>query len=234
MGRDNINVAGFILGTAAGCLASMAVLHSKRSTPQKHDGTVGEQPLDDGEDECSSPASEEQGKTGCLPGSESTAQKKDHQNISDENISGEDSPKRRQSETSSMSSVFSQRSFAVDDYEAIHLPSHKCYAENPEAGTNCQVITENDWAADDEIIGQSRVFEQEILSKIDTLEDMKIMLRRSAAINALAQALARAKDEKSCFECVSSLIVPLFQIDGCAYGLVKVSLLLRFLSFRIT
>jgi hypothetical protein len=60
------------------------------------------------------------------------------------------------------------------------------------------------------------------MSKLKGREDMEMAYRRSKAVNSLAHALAEAKDEKACFEVVSRLIVPLFQIDGCCYALVKV------------
>jgi hypothetical protein len=105
----------------------------------------------------------------------------------------------------------------IDEEELAQQPTHS----NPELDRNYQVITAEEWASDDEVIRQQRETDA-FMSKLKGREDMEMAYRRSKAVNSLAHALAEAKDEKACFEVVSRLIVPLFQIDGCCYALVKV------------
>jgi hypothetical protein len=100
-------------------------------------------------------------------------------------------------------------------------PNDRYEANKPEMQTNYKVITADEWATDDEFIQQSKECD-DFMSKLKGTEDMEVAFRRSWAVNSLARALAEAKDEKACFEVISSLIVPLFQIDGFAFGLVKV------------
>lgn len=110
-------------------------------------------------------------------------------------------------------------------------PNDRYEANKPEMQTTYKVITADEWATDDEFIQQSNECD-DFLSKLRSTEDiMEVAFRRSWAVNSLARALAEAKDEKACFEVISSLIVPLFQIDGFAFGLVKVRF--RFVSFTI-
>lgn len=118
----------------------------------------------------------------------------------------------------------SRRSFTLDDDESsvASLSKKKCYAENPDAGTNVQVITSQDWATDDVVIQQAKEFEVQMLNKLRDREEMVMALRRTRAVNALAHTLTVAKDEKACFEVASRLLVPLFKIDGCAFVLTKV------------
>ena len=126
-------------------------------------------------------------------------------------------------DSSSVTSI-SRRSFTLDDDESsvASLSKKKCYAENPDAGTNVQVITSQDWATDDVVIQQAKEFEVQILNKLRDREEMVMALRRTRAVNALAHTLTVAKDEKACFEVASRLLVPLFKIDGCAFVLTKV------------
>jgi hypothetical protein len=100
-------------------------------------------------------------------------------------------------------------------------PPDQYEANKPEMQPNYQVITADEWATDDEFIQQSKECD-DFLSKLRSKEDMEVAFRRSWAVNSLARVLAEAKDEKACFEVISQLIVPLFQIDGFAYALVKV------------
>jgi hypothetical protein len=119
---------------------------------------------------------------------------------------------RRQS--SAMSSI-SRRSYRIEEEE-----NEDCSV------TNCQIITAEEWAADEAFIQQTKEFDEQILPKLTSKEDMEMACRRSRAVIALAHALAVAEDERACFEVVSQSIVPLFRIDGCAYALLKVSVAL--------
>lgn len=65
----------------------------------------------------------------------------------------------------------------------------------------------------------------QIGQRMANINELQLLLRRARAINSLAHTLTVAPDEKSCFEEVSRLIVPLFRIDACAFGLMKVSLI---------
>ncbi|KAL7534322.1 hypothetical protein ACHAXR_005794, partial [Thalassiosira sp. AJA248-18] len=134
--------------------------------------------------------------------------------------------------TSFTTPSISRRSFTIGEEEegenfigssngSSRRDSSSCYADNPDAGTNYEVITEEDWAADTEIIQQAKDFDEQILSKLSNEEEMLMLLRRTRAVNALAHTLTLAKDERDCYEQVSRLLVPLFRIDGCGFALRK-------------
>ena len=135
---------------------------------------------------------------------------------------------RRDSSLSSLGDSQQRRRSSNDNLEdedevtSLSSASKTNYAENPDAGTNCQVISHSDWEADNDVIRQAKEFEEQILSKLKSTKDMEIALRRTRAVNALAHTLALAEGERGCFEVVSKLIVPLFKIDGCAFVLLKV------------
>lgn len=97
-------------------------------------------------------------------------------------------------------------------------------------GTNTRVISKEEWEANEDFIRQNEAFDKEILSKLKNRDEIEMVLRRSSAVTGLAHALTMANDEKACFEIVSELIVPLFRIDACCYGLMKVSRLSFHLS----
>ncbi|KAL7550307.1 hypothetical protein ACHAWF_013547 [Thalassiosira exigua] len=147
----------------------------------------------------------------------------------------------RKSDASSTSSNRSQTSFTIggdknnnNDDSSSHRslgsngsrgynPKRRqlSYTDDPQPGTNVTVITEEEWDADDEIITEAKDFDENVLSKLESKDEMTLLLRRTRAVNALAHRLTVAKDEKSCFEEVSRLIVPLFRIDGCGFALMK-------------
>ena len=95
------------------------------------------------------------------------------------------------------------------------------YDENPGEGTKVQVVSEERWFADDEAVMQAEEFDVRILSKLSTLEESQQLLRRTRAVSMLASRLMAAPDEKSCYEVVSRLLVPLFRVDRCSYVLLK-------------
>jgi hypothetical protein len=133
---------------------------------------------------------------------------------------------RRFSSISNDSSSLASRNGFIEEEDTSSLSSSrskkKSYAENPNSGTNCQVISAQDWETDDTVLRQAKDFEEQILSKLRNSQDMVMALRRTRAVNALAHTLTMAKDEKECFEVVSRLLVPLFKIDACGFLLAKV------------
>ncbi|KAL7497935.1 hypothetical protein ACHAWT_009444 [Skeletonema menzelii] len=89
-------------------------------------------------------------------------------------------------------------------------------------GTDVVVLPEQGYLPDDrEIIQQAHDFDVKVVSQVNTLQDSKLLLRRTRAVNALASQLMAAPDEESCYEVASKLMVPLFQVDRCAYALLK-------------
>ncbi|KAL9180185.1 hypothetical protein ACHAXT_008155 [Thalassiosira profunda] len=89
------------------------------------------------------------------------------------------------------------------------------------SGTNVVVLPEEMWFADDRSILEAREFNEKVVSKLNTLEEGKLLLRRTRAVSALASRLMAAKDEESCYDVASRLLVPLFDIDRCSYVLMK-------------
>lgn len=53
------------------------------------------------------------------------------------------------------------------------------------------------------------------------LEDSSQLLRRTRVVSTLASRLMGAPDEKSFYDIVSWLLVPLFRADGCSYLFLK-------------
>eukprot|EP00956_Cyclotella_meneghiniana_P044633 scaffold327319_cov89-Cyclotella_meneghiniana.AAC.2 len=89
-------------------------------------------------------------------------------------------------------------------------------------GTNVVILPKEGYLPDDsEIIQQAQDFDVNVVSKVNTLQDSKLLLRRTRAVNALASQLMAAPDEESCYQVASRLMVPLFQVDRCAYALLK-------------
>ena len=138
---------------------------------------------------------------------------------------------RHMSSSSSMSDGRRRVSFAIDEEEERSF-SNCTDMIIPTAGTNCHVITHSDWETHAAVI-QAKTFEEKYLSKIDNKEDLEIALRRTWAVNTLAQSLTVAENEKSCLEVASTMLVPLFKIDMCAYLLKKVRLcqVVHYVSF---
>lgn len=99
-------------------------------------------------------------------------------------------------------------------------PHYDNYDKNP-GGTKLEVVPEEKWFADDEAVMQAREFDERVLSKITTLDESRLLLRRTRTVAALASRLMAAPDETSCYEAVSRLLVPLFKVDRCSYVLLK-------------
>lgn len=114
---------------------------------------------------------------------------------------------------------------STQSQSSTHQPSHQADTnpvKNSGTNENVAVITKEEWDANDEITQQSKEFDEQILSRLSSKEEMTLLLRRARAVNALAHRLTVAEDETSCFEIVSQLLVPMFRIDGCAFALLKV------------
>ena len=89
-------------------------------------------------------------------------------------------------------------------------------------GTNVTILPKEGYLPDDsEILQQAHDFDIQVVSKVNTLHDSKLLLRRTRAVNALASQLMAAPDEESCYQVASRLMVPLFGVDRCAYALLK-------------
>lgn len=87
--------------------------------------------------------------------------------------------------------------------------------------TEIRVVSDDDWLSDDDAVVQAKEFDEGVLSKITTLEESHQLLRRTRAVSALASRLMAAPDEESCYELVSRLLVPLFEVDCCSFALLK-------------
>jgi hypothetical protein len=84
-----------------------------------------------------------------------------------------------------------------------------------------EIVSEEGWFSehDDEIL--ARQFDEQVLSKIGSLEESRMYLRRTRAVSLLSSRLMAAPDEKTCYEIVSRLLVPLFHVDRISYVLMK-------------
>jgi hypothetical protein len=99
--------------------------------------------------------------------------------------------------------------------------SHNGFDIQPVGEAKVEVVSEESWFADDADIIQVREFDERVLSKISTLEESRMYLRRTRAVSMLSSRLMAAPDEKSCYEIVSRLLVPLFHVDRISYVLMK-------------
>ncbi len=73
-------------------------------------------------------------------------------------------------------------------------------------GTSVKVLSE-EYYEDDTSIMQAKEFDTNVLSKLTTLEESHMLLRRTRAVSALASRLMGAPDEQACFEEVTKLLV---------------------------
>ncbi|KAL7462136.1 hypothetical protein ACHAXS_002527 [Conticribra weissflogii] len=90
-----------------------------------------------------------------------------------------------------------------------------------DSGTKIHITAEEGWFSDDKAVMQAREFDERVLSKITTVEESHRLLRRMRAVASLASRLMAAPDETSCYDIVSRLLVPLFEVDRCSYVLLK-------------
>lgn len=105
--------------------------------------------------------------------------------------------------------------------EASNAHEHDSYDTSPDKELRIEVVSEESWFADDADVMQAKEFDERVLSKIDTLEESRLLLRRTRAVAMLAARLMAAPDEAACYEVVSRLLVPLFKVDRCSYVLLK-------------
>ncbi len=91
------------------------------------------------------------------------------------------------------------------------------YARN---GTNVVVLSE-EGSEEDVTVMESRIFDEQVLSKLKSLDESKLLLHRTRAVSALASRLMAAPDEESCYDITSRLLVPLFCVDRCSYVFLK-------------
>jgi hypothetical protein len=85
--------------------------------------------------------------------------------------------------------------------------------------TNVHVLSEESGLVDDKDIREHAEFDAKVVSKLETLEESKLLLHRTRAVSALASRLMAAPDEDACYDVVSRLLVPLFHVDRCSYAL---------------
>ena len=91
------------------------------------------------------------------------------------------------------------------------------YARN---GTKVVVLSE-EGSGEDVTVMESRIFDEQVLSKLKSLDESKLLLHRTRAVSALASRLMAAPDEESCYDITSRLLVPLFCVDRCSYVFLK-------------
>ena len=99
--------------------------------------------------------------------------------------------------------------------------SHNGFDIRPVGEAKIEVVSEESWFDDDADIIQAQEFDERVLSRIDSLEESRMYLRRTRAVSLLSSRLMAAPDEKSCYEIVSRLLVPLFHVDRISYVLMK-------------
>lgn len=84
-----------------------------------------------------------------------------------------------------------------------------------------EIVSEEGWFAEEDDMIQAREFDERVLSKISSLDESRMYLRRTRAVSLLSSRLMAAPDEKTCYEIVSRLLVPLFNVDRISYVLMK-------------
>ena len=99
--------------------------------------------------------------------------------------------------------------------------SHNGFDIRPGGEAKIEVVSAESWFDDDADIIQAQEFDERVLSKIASLEESRMYLRRTRAVSLLSSRLMAAPDEKSCYEIVSRLLVPLFHVDRISYVLMK-------------
>ena len=92
------------------------------------------------------------------------------------------------------------------------------YARN---GTKVVVLSGEEGSEEDVTVMESRMFDEQVLSKLKCLDESKLLLHRTRAVGALASRLMAAPDEESCYDITSRLLVPLFCVDRCSYVFLK-------------
>lgn len=103
----------------------------------------------------------------------------------------------------------------------IQEQEHEREYHSNDPGTQIHITAEEGWFFDDKAVMQAREFDERVLSKITTVEESHQLLRRMRAVSSLASRLMAAPDETSCYDIVSRLLVPLFEVDRCSYVLLK-------------
>ncbi len=78
--------------------------------------------------------------------------------------------------------------------------------KNSIGGTDVEILSDG-WYEDDKSVMQAKEFDENVLSKLKTLEESHMLLRRTRAVSALASRLMSAPDEQACYDEVSRLLV---------------------------
>ena len=103
-----------------------------------------------------------------------------------------------------------------DDDEARDYEARAEFFEE----TRVTVISEEDETLRDRSLAEAYdEFDHEVIRNLHTLEDSKLLLRRTRVVSSLASRLMAAPDEDSCYQLCSELLVPLFKVDRCSYAL---------------
>lgn len=83
------------------------------------------------------------------------------------------------------------------------------------------VISEEETLRDMPLAEAYDEFDHEVIRNLHTLEDSKLLLRRTRVVNSLSSRLMAAPDEDACYQLCSELLVPLFKVDRCSYALMQ-------------
>ena len=86
--------------------------------------------------------------------------------------------------------------------------------------TRVTVISEEETLRRSSIAEAYDEFDHEVIRNLHTLEDSKLLLRRTRVVSSLASKLMAAPDEEACYQLCSELLVPLFKVDRCSYALL--------------
>lgn len=105
----------------------------------------------------------------------------------------------------------------IESSEPVDLENQEDYAGN---GTNVVVLSEQGRISDSAVM-QAQQFDDQVVSKLVTLEESKVLLHRTRSVSALASRFMAAPDEDACYDVATSLLVPLFRVDRCSYVLMK-------------
>jgi class 3 adenylate cyclase len=90
------------------------------------------------------------------------------------------------------------------------------------SGTNVVVLSEEKESSEEDMsVLEAREFDEQVLSKLTSLEESKLLLHRTRTVSSLASRLMAAPDEETCYEVASRLLVPLFCVDRCSYVFLK-------------
>lgn len=125
-------------------------------------------------------------------------------------------------ETNNQENTTQRRHSSAETNPKWHIRENQSgYDIDPSCHAKIEVVSEEGWFAEEEEEILAKEFDERVLLKISSPEESRMYLRRTRAVSMLSSRLMSASDEKSCYEIVSRLLVPLFHVDRISYVLMK-------------